>query len=96
MDATISLLPRSTKRPVLERWDAIALLDRGLVAGAVAQTVCTRLMALLLGSIVRPNKKQITQQIYETKLTRWRALWPKLVVVDWWAAEDSPQAGVER
>jgi hypothetical protein len=37
----------------------------------------------LLGSIVRPNKKQITRQIYETKLARWRALWPKLVVIDW-------------
>jgi hypothetical protein len=37
----------------------------------------------LLGSIVRANKKQITRQIYEAKLSRWLALWPRLLVVPW-------------
>jgi len=37
----------------------------------------------LLGLIVRPNKTQITQSIYESKIRQWRVLWPQLTVVDW-------------
>ena len=37
----------------------------------------------LMSSIVRPNKKQITHEIYEAKTKRWIALWPKLRIVDW-------------
>ena len=37
----------------------------------------------LFDSIVRPNKKQITQDIYEAKLLRWKPLWPKLTYIDW-------------
>lgn len=37
----------------------------------------------LLGLIVRANKKQITQAIYEAKVKKWRARWPDLHVVAW-------------
>lgn len=37
----------------------------------------------LLNGIVRPNKKQITQAIYEQKVTRWTAVRPGLKVIDW-------------
>jgi uncharacterized protein len=37
----------------------------------------------LLGLIVRPNKKQITQAIYDAKVKKWRARWPDLRVVAW-------------
>lgn len=37
----------------------------------------------LLGLIVRPNKKQITQAIYDAKVMKWRAKWPGLRVVPW-------------
>jgi uncharacterized protein len=37
----------------------------------------------LLGLIVRPNKTQITQAIYERKTARWRPLWPQLLITDW-------------
>ncbi|WP_349961316.1 nucleotidyltransferase family protein [Rhizobium sp. ZPR3] len=37
----------------------------------------------LLNGIVRPNKKQITQAIYEQKVHRWTAVWPRLTVMDW-------------
>lgn len=37
----------------------------------------------LLGPIVRPNKKQITQPIYDAKVKKWRARWPDLRVVAW-------------
>jgi hypothetical protein len=37
----------------------------------------------LLGLIVRPNKKQITQAIYDAKVKKWQARWPDLRIVAW-------------
>jgi hypothetical protein len=37
----------------------------------------------LYGLIVRPNKRQITKEIYLTKVERWKKCWPRLVVVPW-------------
>lgn len=37
----------------------------------------------LLSCTVRPNKAQITQAIYETKVARWRSCWPALTIIDW-------------
>lgn len=33
--------------------------------------------------IVRPNKKLVTQSIYEAKANRWKKHWPKLKVIPW-------------
>ncbi|MFA1624573.1 nucleotidyltransferase family protein [Rhizobium mongolense] len=37
----------------------------------------------LLSGIVRPNKKQITREIYAQKVNRWITVWPKLTVIGW-------------
>jgi hypothetical protein len=37
----------------------------------------------LFDTLVRPNKVQITPAIYAAKVTRWRAFWPRLRIVDW-------------
>ena len=37
----------------------------------------------LFNLTVRPNMAQITRPIYEAKVTRWRAVWPGLTIVDW-------------
>ncbi len=37
----------------------------------------------LLGMIVRPNKTQITREIYLRKVERWTKIWDKLTVVPW-------------
>jgi hypothetical protein len=37
----------------------------------------------LAGLIVRPNKTQIGQDVYDAKVARWRPLWPGLTFVDW-------------
>jgi len=34
--------------------------------------------------IVRPNKTQITAEIYAAKVRRWRQVWPRLTVIDWY------------
>jgi hypothetical protein len=37
----------------------------------------------LFGMIVRPNKMQITKELYEAKTERWTRLWPKLQRLPW-------------
>ncbi len=37
----------------------------------------------LLAPIVRANRSQITREIYERKVDRWRALWPGLTIESW-------------
>lgn len=37
----------------------------------------------LFGLVVRPNKRQITRAIYEAKVERWRAIWPRLTILPW-------------
>ena len=40
-------------------------------------------LADLLGGTVRPNKTQITREIYAAKVARWLEYWPSLTIVDW-------------
>lgn len=37
----------------------------------------------LFSQIVRPNKLQITQEIYEKKVNKWLRNWPSLTIVPW-------------
>ncbi len=37
----------------------------------------------LLNLVVRPNKRQITHEVYDRKTSRWRELWPKLKIIEW-------------
>jgi hypothetical protein len=37
----------------------------------------------LLGLIVRPNKRVITESVYRAKVQRWRRDWPKLAILPW-------------
>jgi hypothetical protein len=45
----------------------------------------------LMNGVVRPNKKQITREIYDNKVRRWIAAWPDLSVVTW-DEEDSQKS----
>ncbi|HKU97487.1 MAG TPA: nucleotidyltransferase family protein [Vineibacter sp.] len=37
----------------------------------------------LMTGIVRSNKRQITQAVYDKKVARWRTLWPELTYLPW-------------
>lgn len=37
----------------------------------------------LLGMVVRPNKEHVTKERYETKVERWKQIWPRLRIVPW-------------
>ncbi len=54
-------------QPRFERWELCAQYG-------IADLLCL---------IIRPNKKQITRDVYNAKIKRWTALWPKLTVVEW-------------
>ena len=42
----------------------------------------------LLNLVVRPNKRQVTRQIYTEKTARWRELWPLIEIVEWADSQD--------
>jgi hypothetical protein len=51
--------------------------DRGM-------TVCAPFgLHDVFAMVVRPNKTLITRDIYDEKVRRWRATWPRLTVLDW-------------
>ena len=37
----------------------------------------------LVNLVVRPNKRQVTREIYDKKVVRWKPLWPMLDVIEW-------------
>ncbi len=37
----------------------------------------------LLGLVVRPNKRLVTEEVYSAKVARWKPLWSKLRIVGW-------------
>ena len=38
---------------------------------------------LLFSLVVRPNRSQAPQHVYEAKAQRWRQAWPELTVLPW-------------
>lgn len=40
-------------------------------------------LADLIGCVARPNRRQVTREVYERKVARWRAAWPRLAVIPW-------------
>lgn len=37
----------------------------------------------LLDMVVRPNRRQVTRDIYWAKVQRWKRHWPKLTIIPW-------------
>ncbi len=37
----------------------------------------------LLNMVVRPNKKQVTEEVYLNKVNRWKECWPGLKIIPW-------------
>ena len=37
----------------------------------------------ILGMVARPNKVIVTQDVYDEKVSRWAARWPRLQVISW-------------
>jgi hypothetical protein len=37
----------------------------------------------LMNLVIRPNKRQITRDIYDAKVARWQPNWPRVRYLDW-------------
>lgn len=60
----------------------------GIRPGTQGLDICAPFgTADLLGLIVRPNRRLVTEAAYTAKAARWRAAWPRLTVHGW---EDRP------
>jgi uncharacterized protein len=76
-------------KPYLSSADAIATFPTTATAVGVrrkrGKLECSAPFGLddLFGLVVRPNKRQITRPIYEAKVDRWRAIWPRLTFLPW-------------
>jgi hypothetical protein len=76
-------------KPYLSSADAIASFPTTATAVGVrrkrGKLECSAPFGLddLFGLVVRPNKRQITRPIYEAKVDRWRAIWPRLTFLPW-------------
>jgi hypothetical protein len=86
-------------KPYLSSADAIASFPTTATAVGVrrkrGKLECSAPFGLddLFGLVVRPNKRQITRPIYEAKVDRWRAIWPRLHLVAWISRVDAVIAG---
>jgi hypothetical protein len=47
-------------------------------------------LADLLGMVARPNKTIVTRDVYEEKVSRWAARWPRLRIITWRTLLHSP------
>jgi hypothetical protein len=79
-------------QPYRSTADAIATFpttatSTGVRPGTPALDICAPFgLHDLLAGIVRPNRRQITRDIYGAKVARWRTLWPELTYIDWESA----------
>jgi uncharacterized protein len=76
-------------RPYASSWDAVATFPTtagavGIRPGASGLELCAPFgVEDLVRLVVRPNKAQITEEIYAAKVRRWRTMWPRLNIIDW-------------
>jgi hypothetical protein len=59
----------------------------GVRVGPDGLVVCAPFgLADVLGMVARPNKKIVSQEVYEEKTRRWLSRWPRLTILPWAAA----------
>ena len=86
---TVNPCPYNAQRPYRSAAQAIATFPTTSAAIGVRpsasgiEMIAPFGLADLLAPVVRPNRAQITQAIYETKLARWKSLWPDLQAAQW-------------
>lgn len=77
------VLPYTSTADAISTWPTTATA-MGVCLGTAGTTVCAPYdVADLLSCIVRPNRVQITREIYSDKANRWTRQWPLLTVLRW-------------
>ena len=79
----VKLEPYASAEAAIATWpttaSSIGVTSRDGRFAAVAPFGTDDLWAL----IVRPNKTLVTRAVYEAKVARWSAIWPRLTIVPW-------------
>jgi uncharacterized protein len=73
--------PYRSVEDAIDCWPTTAIGIRAL--GARPELYAPFGVADLLAMIVRPNRRQITRDIYLGKVQRWLRCWPALTVMPW-------------
>jgi hypothetical protein len=77
------VLPYTSTADAISTWPTTATAV-GVRLGPAGTTVCAPYgVADLLNCIVRPNRVQITREIYSGKVDRWTRQWPLLTAMRW-------------
>jgi hypothetical protein len=78
------ILPYRSSEDAIRNWPTTATSIGVRTAPNGSLDVCApHGLADLLDMVVRPNKSQVSREVYEAKAARWSACWPKLTVIPW-------------
>jgi hypothetical protein len=75
--------PIASSRDAVDRYAAHACRVAVRRAGAGHEVYAPAGFADLFGFVLRPNPVVAPREVYERKAARWRALWPRLLVLPW-------------
>jgi hypothetical protein len=77
------ILPYTSTADAISTWPTTATAV-GVRIGTTGVSVCAPYgVADLMSCVVRPNRVQITPEIYSAKVERWSRQWPFLTVLSW-------------
>lgn len=77
------IAPFANLEEALSTWPtSVNALGVSLVSGEIS-TIAPFGLEDLFAMKVRPNKRQVTKDVYYTKVARWKACWPELDIADW-------------
>lgn len=79
----VPLKPYKSTEDSIDTWPATASAVGVRLEGEQPVIYASFGLGDLLGMIARPNKRLVTQEVYEKKVERWKAIWPRLDVVVW-------------
>jgi hypothetical protein len=75
--------PYTSIHAAIETWPTTATAVALTKSNGANKVFCPYGLQDLLTLTVKPNKKQITESIYLSKVERWKKCWPSLRIVNW-------------
>ncbi len=77
------IAPYRTVEDAITTWPTTATAVGVRLEGDALRVHAPFGLADLFARVVRPNKAQITEEIYRAKVAKWTAKWPELTIIPW-------------
>lgn len=77
------IAPYPSLEAAIDTWPSTATAVGVRLVGTRLSVYAPFGLSDLFGLIIRPNKRQVTKEIYEAKAAKWAAKWPSLTVLPW-------------